>query len=117
MVDVITPFFVDKAAQWWEGVSPAMLRAGPITWQRFREAFLKQYFPTAVRVQKLSEFENFIQAPEMSVVEYSSKFHSLGTYSPNIMADEALKMHRFKKRLKVGSNLLFPLLSLSVLIK
>ncbi|XP_073277682.1 uncharacterized protein [Primulina huaijiensis] len=35
----------------------------------------------------------------MTVVEYSSKFHSLGTYSPTIMGDEALKIHRFKKGL------------------
>ncbi|XP_073019431.1 uncharacterized protein [Primulina eburnea] len=98
-VEVITPFLVDKAAKWWEGVSPAMLEAGPITWQRFREAFLRQYFPTAVRVQKLSEFESLVQEPNMTVVEYSSKFHSLGTYSPTIMGDEALKMHRFKKGL------------------
>ncbi|XP_073315853.1 uncharacterized protein [Primulina huaijiensis] len=35
----------------------------------------------------------------MTVVEYSSKFHSLGTYSPSIMGDEALKIHRFKKGL------------------
>ncbi|XP_073051303.1 uncharacterized protein [Primulina eburnea] len=98
-VEVITPFLVDKDAKWWEGVSPAMLEAGPITWQRFREAFLRQYFPTAVRVQKLSEFESLVQEPNMTVVEYSSKFHSLGTYSPTIMGDEALKMHRFKKGL------------------
>ncbi|XP_073291041.1 uncharacterized protein [Primulina huaijiensis] len=35
----------------------------------------------------------------MIVVEYSSKFHSLGTYSPTIMGDEVLKIHRFKKGL------------------
>ncbi|XP_073313425.1 uncharacterized protein [Primulina huaijiensis] len=35
----------------------------------------------------------------MTMVEYSSKFHSLGTYSPTIMGDEALKIHRFKKGL------------------
>ncbi|XP_073051214.1 uncharacterized protein [Primulina eburnea] len=98
-VDVITPFLVERAAKWWEGVSPAMRRTGPITWQRFREAFLKQYFPTAVRVQRLSEFESLVQEPNMSVVENSSKFHSLGTYSPTIMGDEALKIHRFKKGL------------------
>ncbi|XP_073271506.1 uncharacterized protein [Primulina huaijiensis] len=76
-----------------------MLGTGPITWQRFREAFLRQYFPTAVRVQKLSEFESLVQEPNMTVVEYSSKFHSLRTYSPTIMGDEALKIHRFKKGL------------------
>ncbi|XP_073288809.1 uncharacterized protein [Primulina huaijiensis] len=98
-VDVITPFLVDKAAKWWEGVSPAILGTGLITWQRFREAFLRHYFPTAIRVQKLSEFESLVQEPNMTVVEYSSKFHSLGTYSPTIMGDEALKIHRFKKGL------------------
>ncbi|XP_073304524.1 uncharacterized protein [Primulina huaijiensis] len=98
-VDVITPFLVDRAAKWWERVSPAMSGTGPITWQRFREAFLRQYFLTAVRVQKLSEFESLVQEPNMTVVEYSSKFHSLGTYSPTIMGDEALKIHRFKKGL------------------
>ncbi|XP_073304088.1 uncharacterized protein [Primulina huaijiensis] len=76
-----------------------MTAAGPITWQHFREAFLKQYYPAEVRLQKLSEFENFIQAPDMSVVEYTSQFNALVSYAPTIMADEVLKLHRFKKRL------------------
>ncbi|XP_073035323.1 uncharacterized protein [Primulina eburnea] len=76
-----------------------MAAAGQITWQRFREAFLKQYYPAKVRLQKLSEFENFSQAPGMSVVEYTSHFNSLGSYAPAIMADEVLKLHRFKKGL------------------
>ncbi|XP_073057193.1 uncharacterized protein [Primulina eburnea] len=37
----------------------------------------------------------------MTVVEYLSKFHSLRTYSPTIMGDETLKMHRFKKGLNI----------------
>ncbi|XP_075492389.1 uncharacterized protein LOC142530440 [Primulina tabacum] len=98
-VDVIVHFLEDKASKWWEAVSPAMLTAGPITWQRFRDAFLKQYFPAKVRLQKLSEFENLTQTPDMSVVEYTSQFNSLGSYAPTIMADEALKLHRFKKGL------------------
>ncbi|XP_075504404.1 uncharacterized protein LOC142541835 [Primulina tabacum] len=98
-VDVIVPFLEDKAGKWWEAISPAMTAAGPITWQRFREVFLKQYYPVKVRLQKLSEFENFIQAPDMSVVEYTSQFNALGSYAPTIMTDEALKLHRFKKGL------------------
>ncbi|XP_073064111.1 uncharacterized protein [Primulina eburnea] len=98
-VDVIVPFLEDRAAKWWEAVSPAMTAAGPMTWQRFREAFLKQYYPAEVRLQKLSEFENFSQAPDMSVVEYTSQFSALGSYAPAIMADEVLKLHRFKKGL------------------
>ncbi|XP_075491099.1 uncharacterized protein LOC142529448 [Primulina tabacum] len=98
-VDVIVPFLEDRAAKWWEAVSPAMIAAGPITWRNFRETFLKQYYPTEVRLQKLSDFENLTQAPDMSVVEYTSQFNALGSYAPAIMADEVLKLHLFKRGL------------------
>ncbi|XP_073022270.1 uncharacterized protein [Primulina eburnea] len=98
-VEVSIPFLVGEATKWWEGVSPPMAQTGPITWQRFRGAFLKHYFPTAVKLQKMSEFENLKQTPEMTVIDYASKFHSLGTYSPTIMAYETLKIHRFTKGL------------------
>ncbi|XP_075479449.1 uncharacterized protein LOC142520334 [Primulina tabacum] len=39
------------------------------------------------------------KAPDMSVVEYTSQFNALGSYAPAIMADEVLKLHRFKKGL------------------
>ncbi|XP_073307098.1 uncharacterized protein [Primulina huaijiensis] len=100
-VDVIVPFLEDKTDKWWEAISPAITAAGPITWQHFREAFLKQYYLAEVRLQKLSDFQNFIQAPDMSVVEYTSQFNALVSYAPTIMADEALKLHRFKKRLNI----------------
>lgn len=76
-----------------------MTTARPDTWQPFRGAFLKQYYPAEVRLQKLSEFKNFTQTPDMSVMEYTSKFNSLGTYALTIMADDTLKMHRFKRGL------------------
>ncbi|XP_073303019.1 uncharacterized protein [Primulina huaijiensis] len=108
-VDVIVPFLEDKAAKWWEAVSPAMTATGPVTWQNFRETFLKQYYPAEVRLQKLSEFENLTQAPDMSVVEYTSQFNALGSYAPTIMADEVLKLHRFKRGLnsRIQSALAF----------
>ncbi|KZV18140.1 hypothetical protein F511_30150 [Dorcoceras hygrometricum] len=82
-----------------EEVEPTMTANGQITWQRFWEAFLKQYFPMEVRMQRLSEFETFTQTADMSVVEYTSKFNSLGTFVPTIMADNTPKMHRLNKGL------------------
>ncbi|XP_075507418.1 uncharacterized protein LOC142544243 [Primulina tabacum] len=76
-----------------------MTEVRPITWQRFREAFLKRYYPAELRLKLLSEFKNFTQTPDMSVVEYTSKFNFLGTYAPAIMADDIPKMHRFKRDL------------------
>ncbi|XP_073137800.1 uncharacterized protein [Henckelia pumila] len=98
-VEVTIPFLEDKARKWWEAISPAVLAAGPVTWQQFSTAFLKQYFPTEVRIQKLSEFENLMQSSDMTVVEYTSKFNELRSYAPTIMGDDELKLHRFKKGL------------------
>ncbi|XP_073136828.1 uncharacterized protein [Henckelia pumila] len=98
-VEVTIPFLEDKTRKWWEAVSPAMLAVGEITWQQFRTAFLKQYFPAEVKMQKLNDFENLTQTPGMTVVEYTSKFNELGSYAPTIMGDDDMKLHRFKKGL------------------
>ncbi|XP_075521358.1 uncharacterized protein LOC142554581 [Primulina tabacum] len=80
-------------------MSPSLAEVEEITWQIFKREFLKQYYPAEFGLQKLGEFENFKQAPDMSVMEYTSRFNDLGTYVPRIMSDETLKMHRFKKGL------------------
>ncbi|XP_073298468.1 uncharacterized protein [Primulina huaijiensis] len=98
-VEVVTPFLEDRARKWWETVSPSLAEVEQITWQTFRREFLKQYYPTEFLLQKLGEFENFKQTPDMIVMEYTSRFHDLGTYVPTIMFDETLKMHRIKKGL------------------
>ncbi|XP_075521407.1 uncharacterized protein LOC142554628 [Primulina tabacum] len=96
-VEVVTPFLEERARKWWETVSPLLAKAKQITWQTFRREFLKQYYPAEFRLQKLIQFENFKQTPDMTVMEYTSRFNDLGTYIPTIMSDETLKMHRFKK--------------------
>ncbi|XP_073056935.1 uncharacterized protein [Primulina eburnea] len=98
-VEVVTPFLEDRARKWWETVSPSLAEVEEITWQIFKREFLTQYYPAEFRLQKLNEFENFRQSPDMTVMEYTSKFNDLGTYVPTIMLDETLKMHRFKKGL------------------
>ncbi|XP_075499254.1 uncharacterized protein LOC142537639 [Primulina tabacum] len=98
-VEVVIPFLEDRARKWWETVSPSLAKVEDITWQIFKRHFLKQYYPAEFRLQKLNEFENFRQTPDMAVMEYTSRFNDLGTYVPTIMSDETLKMHRFKKGL------------------
>ncbi|XP_075515766.1 uncharacterized protein LOC142550576 [Primulina tabacum] len=90
-VQVVIPFLEDRARKWWETVSPPLAEVEQITW--------KQYYPAEFCLQKLSEFENFKQTQDMTVMEYTSRFNDLGTYVPTIMSDETLKMHRFKKGL------------------
>ncbi|XP_073294486.1 uncharacterized protein [Primulina huaijiensis] len=98
-VEVVTPFLEDRARKWWETVSPSLAEVEEITWQSFKREFLKQFYPAEFRLQKLNEFENFKQTPDMTVMEYTSRFNDMGTYVPTIMSDETLKMYRFKKGL------------------
>ncbi|XP_073041950.1 uncharacterized protein [Primulina eburnea] len=98
-VEVVTPFLEDRARKCWETVSPSLAEVEEITWQIFKREFLKQYYPAEFRLQKLNEFENFRQSPDMTVMEYTSRFNDLGTYVLAIMSEETLKMHRFKKGL------------------
>ncbi|XP_075499237.1 uncharacterized protein LOC142537621 [Primulina tabacum] len=98
-VEVVTPFLEDRARKLWETVSPSLAEVEDITWQIFKIEFLKQYYPAEFRLQKLNEFENFRHTPDMTVLEYTSRFNDLGTYVPTIMSDETLKMHHFKRGL------------------
>ncbi|XP_075499246.1 uncharacterized protein LOC142537630 [Primulina tabacum] len=98
-VEVVTPFLEDRVRKWWATVSPFLAEVEKITWPIFKREFLKQYYPAEFCLQKLNEFENFKQTPDMTVMEYSSRFNDLGTYVPTIMSDGTLKMHRFKKGL------------------
>ncbi|KAL0373921.1 UNVERIFIED_CONTAM: Transposon Ty3-G Gag-Pol polyprotein [Sesamum radiatum] len=68
---VVIPFLVGEGARWWEGISPSLLVDGPITWARFREAYLRHFFPNTIYLQKMVEFDTRIQAPNMTCDELS----------------------------------------------
>ncbi|KZV50205.1 hypothetical protein F511_20341 [Dorcoceras hygrometricum] len=79
-VDVVTPLFDCKDGKCWESVEPTMTENGQIMWQRFREAFLKQYFPMEVRMQRLSHVVDWavkmrIRPPELETSICDAKYH------------------------------------------
>nr|XP_027099053.1 uncharacterized protein LOC113718341 [Coffea arabica] len=90
---IFKPFLVGEANKWWATLEPTV--APPVSWTKFREEFLKYFFPPAVRMQKIYQFENLKQTPEISVVQYSNKFMALGRFVPSIMADGELKKYKF----------------------
>ncbi|XP_071925957.1 uncharacterized protein [Coffea arabica] len=90
---IVKPFLVGEANKWWATLEPTVVP--PVSWTKFREEFLKYFFPPAVRMQKIDQFENLKQAPGMSVVQYSNKFTALGRFVPSTMADVELKKYKF----------------------
>ncbi|XP_027103197.2 uncharacterized protein [Coffea arabica] len=90
---IIKPFLVGEANKWWTTLEPTV--APPISWTKFKEEFLKYFFPPAMRMQKINQFENLKQTSGMSVVQYSNKFTALGRFVPSTMADVELKKYKF----------------------
>ncbi|KAL3499691.1 hypothetical protein ACH5RR_038784 [Cinchona calisaya] len=99
--EIIQPFLIGKAANWWEGVKLALVEGGqPVTWVQFKEAFLENYFPPSLHSQKITEFHNLIQTSEMYVAECAYKFQTLGRLVHTIMKNDKLKAYNFKKGLQ-----------------
>nr|XP_027086619.1 uncharacterized protein LOC113708357 [Coffea arabica] len=94
---IVKPFLVGEANKWWATLEPTV--APPVSWTKFKEEFLKYFFPPAVRMQKIDQFENLRQTPGMSVVQYSNKFMALGRFVPSTMADVELKKYKFVRGL------------------
>ena len=62
------------------------LRAGPISWEVFRKAFLDRFFLREKREVKVEEFINLHQEG-MSVLEYSLKFTKLSKYASYLVSN------------------------------
>ncbi|KAL3509615.1 hypothetical protein ACH5RR_029016 [Cinchona calisaya] len=77
-----------------------------ITWEEFREMFLDQYFPRALRKKRQDDFYGLRQTGNMIVLQYANKFTSLGRFCPKVFEDEEEKMDRFEQDYSSSSNLI-----------
>lgn len=62
------------------------IRAGLISWEKFRKVFLYRFFPSEKREDKVEEFINLHQR-EISVQEYFLKFTKLSKYASSLVAN------------------------------
>ena len=70
-----------------------------LTWEEFKELFLKKPFPEGVRDAKLEEFLSLVQK-EKSVMAYEVKFAELSRFALALTEDEAMKTKRCIKGLR-----------------
>ncbi|XP_073130844.1 uncharacterized protein [Henckelia pumila] len=89
-------FLVKGLAQiWWRSASTPLIAArGFSTWEEFRTAFHKLYFPPALRQAKASELLSLRQG-SMSIDEYRLKFFELLPYCPQIADSTEAKYNLF----------------------
>ena len=90
--------FTGEAYHWWK-----MVKRGQdmetLTWDEFKDLFLRKHFPEGVRDAKLEEFLSLAQK-EKSVMAYEAKFAELSRFALALTEDEAMKTKRFVKGLR-----------------
>lgn len=74
------------------------IKENPLVWTRFKELFLKKYFPLTKRDEKEIKFLQLTQG-SLSLVEYKRKFNELCRFTPYLVDTEEHKARRFEKRL------------------
>ena len=92
---IIRPSLVGEANKWGRGVTLEPTAVSPVNWMKFRKEFLKYFYPLAVSVQKIDQFENWKQTLGMSVVQYLNKFMTLERFVLSIIIDVELKKYKF----------------------
>ena len=68
----------------------------PVTWSRFKEAFLNHHIPDGLMERMREEFCSLKQG-KMDVIGYQSEFNRLARYAGDEVSTEAKKMARFRR--------------------
>ena len=83
---------------WWDWVR-ASRDLEVMTWEKFRELFMGNFFPTYVRHAKAREFLELKQGT-MIVLEYVAKFTELARFADDYVATDMAKVRKFEDGLK-----------------
>ena len=95
-VAFVTFTFKGEAYEWW---LLTLERESNMTWQKFIEVFNKKYCPNSLREQKAAEFL-ILEQGNMTVVEYETKFTSLGRFATYVINTEERKARKFERGLR-----------------
>ena len=92
MVTYFTFLLRDRALDWWKAIQRRFPEV--VSWTRFKEEFLKKFYPTVYKDKKIEEFHRLEQGT-MSVSDYENKFSELMRHVPLFCDHEILKSKRF----------------------
>ncbi|XP_042472372.1 uncharacterized protein LOC122055040 [Zingiber officinale] len=87
----------DQAVTWWD-MQKTIFGEQHITWQMYREAFERQYFPVTFCLARRQEFLNLKQG-DRSVMEYNAEFSRLTEFYPHLVAQDYDRMQQFTQGL------------------
>jgi hypothetical protein len=86
------------AQSWWESYLATHVNPDAITWEGFRDNFLRYHVPEGLMIVRKDEFLALKQGP-LSVSEYRDKFLQLSRYAPEVVNTDAKRMYCFLRGL------------------
>ncbi|XP_043705519.1 uncharacterized protein LOC122655386 [Telopea speciosissima] len=90
----------DEAAAWWKSTKPNLEVTHPNpTWEQFKEAFFRNFFPESFRDEKEAEYVALTQGSRL-VLDYQQQFKDLFHFAPEYLRNDAWKSKKFEKGLK-----------------
>ncbi|XP_022931688.1 uncharacterized protein LOC111437846 [Cucurbita moschata] len=89
-------FVLQKDAEiWWRDNKTLLNPEGePMNWERFKEAFLKEYYPKSERLKKQQEFAHLVQG-RLTVEKYNREFNRLKRFAPSMVDTEEKMTEKF----------------------
>jgi hypothetical protein len=89
-----------EAHDWWQVEQESHEEAKTYTWEEFKEAFLENFFPSAMKAQKEAEFVNLKQGSR-TVAQYAAEFVRLSKYAPGMATTESARARKFEEGLRI----------------
>ena len=88
-----------EAYRWWKTIRRQGSADQPLSWEFFRQEFLKRYFPESLRDAKAQEFVELTQG-SMTVAQYETRFEELSYFAPGLVTTEIERARRFEQGLR-----------------
>ncbi|CAH9086708.1 unnamed protein product [Cuscuta epithymum] len=93
-INIAVYYLHEEADKWWVHVGPGMSAQPDFTWDRFKRALRKRFYPPHVQAENRDKFLHLKQG-EMTVQEYHSQFVTLAEFATSLVPDEESKIEKF----------------------
>ncbi|CAH9112453.1 unnamed protein product [Cuscuta europaea] len=102
-VDIAVYYLHEEADKWWVNVGPGLHAQPDFTWERFKHALRKRFYPPHVQAENYDKFLHLKQG-EMTVQDYHTKFVSLAEFASSLVPDEESKIDKFVRGLNYDTQ-------------
>ncbi|CAH9100504.1 unnamed protein product [Cuscuta epithymum] len=93
-INIAVYYLHEEADKWWVHVGPGMIAQPDFTWDRFKRALRKRFYPPHVQAENRDKFLHLKQG-EMTVQEYHNQFVTLSDFATSLVPDEESKIEKF----------------------